>query len=125
MNERHFSIWIPVVFPSRNKAEIAARSNKFAGAALKKKYTQVAALFIGRHVCRGWVPLQRYSVSFLWVCKDERHDPDNLIAGSKYVLDGMVAAGLVAGDGWKNVQKIENRFIVNKSNPGVEISISF
>ena len=124
MDEKGFSIWIPVVFPSRNVSERAARSNKFSGASLKKKYTELAALFIGRWVRRDWIPLKRYSVSFLWVCKDERHDPDNVMSGMKYVLDGMVAAGLVAGDGWRHVQKIENRFTIDKLNPGVEISIS-
>ena len=125
MNENGFSIWIPVVFPSRNESERAARSNKFAGAGLKKKYTEQAALFIGRQVRRDWVPLTRYSVSFLWVCRDERQDPDGVMGGMKYVMDGMVAAGLVAGDGWRNVQKIENRFTVCKSNPGVRINVTF
>lgn len=125
MNHKGFSIWIPVIFPSRNKAEIAARSSKFAGASLKKKYTALAALFIGARIPRSWIPLNHYSVSFLWVCKDERHDPDNVMSGMKYVLDGMVAAGLVAGDRWKNVLRIENRFAVCKSNPGVQIDVTF
>ena len=100
MDEKCFSIWIPVVFPSRNESESAARSSKFAGASLKKKYTKLAVTFIGPYARRGWTPLQRYSVSFLWMCKDKRHDPDNVMAGMKFVFDGMVAAGLVAGDRW-------------------------
>lgn len=125
MDEKCFSIWIPVVFPSRNESESAARSSKFAGASLKKKYTKLAVTFIGPYARRGWTPLQRYSVSFLWMCKDKRHDPDNVMAGMKFVFDGMVAAGLVAGDRWENVQKIENRFAVCKSNPGVRINVTF
>jgi hypothetical protein len=122
---KEISIWIPVVFPSRNESERAARSSKFAGASLKKKYTKLAVTFIGPYARRGWTPLQRYSVSFLWVCKDKRHDPDNVMAGMKFVFDGMVAAGLVADDRWENVQKIENRFAVCKSNPGVRINVIF
>jgi hypothetical protein len=61
----------------------------------------------------------------LWVCKDERHDPDNVMSGMKYVLDGMVAAGLVAGDAWRNIIKLENSFWIDKKSPGVQIDVTF
>ena len=107
---KEFSIWIPVVFPSRNESERAARSSKFAGASLKKKYTKLAVTVHRSIREKGMAPLQRYSVSFLWVCKDKRHDPDNVMAGMKFVFDGMVAAGLVAGDRWENVHEDRESF---------------
>ena len=123
MGENIVSIWIPVVFPSRNESEGAARSNKYAGASLKKRFTRMAELCIRERMPSGCKTMDRYSVSILWVCKDDKTDPDNVLGGIKYVMDGLVAAGLVAGDRWKNVVKIENRFVVRESNPGVHVYV--
>lgn len=121
---REFSVFIPHEFPSRNKLENISRANKFFGAAFKKKYTKLAEMFIRDKVPRGWVPLQRYRIYLRWVCKDERQDPDNVLSGGiKPVMDGMVDAGLVAGDRWKNVESIETSFSVDRVNPGVLVIV--
>jgi hypothetical protein len=64
----------------------------------------------------------RYDVHFGWVCKNKRQDPDNVISAMKYVFDGMVTAGLVAGDGWNNVREITNRLEIGKVS-GVRVMV--
>lgn len=122
---RVFAVWIPVAFPGRNVAERAARANKYAGAELKKRFTAIACVYVRSAMPRGWVPLEKYGVEFRWVCVSCRQDPDNVTSGCKYVLDGMVRAGLVAGDGWRNVQAIKHSFTLDrKSGPGVEVVVT-
>jgi hypothetical protein len=48
-------------------------------------------------------------------------DPDNIAAGKKFLLDGLQAAGVISGDGWKQIASLEDRFVVDKENPGVEV----
>jgi hypothetical protein len=56
------------------------------------------------------------------VCENRRQDPDNVISAMKYVFDGMVTAGLVAGDGWNNVREITNRLEIGKVS-GVRVMV--
>lgn len=60
---------------------------------------------------------------FTWYCKDQKKDPDNISFAKKYILDGMVDAGVLKNDGWKQIQGFEDRFEVDKDNPRVEVEI--
>jgi Holliday junction resolvase RusA-like endonuclease len=62
-------------------------------------------------------------VRCLWFEKDKRRDPDNIRVGIKYILDGLVEAGVLPTDGWKYITGLEDRFYVDKERPRVEIEI--
>ena len=57
------------------------------------------------------------------VLQKQKRDKDNIIAGQKFVLDGLVAAGIIENDGWKQVGNIFHYFEVDSENPRVEILI--
>ncbi len=95
-----------------------------AYAAIKKYWTEVIDLLCkaqGIRPVRGLA-----SFRFVWYEKDRRRDPDNLAAGGrKLVLDGLVKAGVLQGDGWRHVQGWEDEFRVTQrpGRPGVLVVI--
>ena len=60
-----------------------------------------------------------------WYCKDKHKDPDNIAAAVKFIWDGLVAAGVIPNDGWKENAGWENHFEVDKQNPRVEIDLMY
>lgn len=116
-------IWVPLYFPGRNEAEREARAHKMAGAKLKKKYTDIVTLFAQEWRPSGWKPIKRYSLRLVWHCVNRNRDPDNVAAAIKYVLDGLVDAGIVAGDRWNNVTEIEHKFLLAPKE-GVQVFIT-
>lgn len=79
-----------------NEHDNANRSNRFAGAALKKRMTELVALQCGR-----LKPITRPVIlSFNWHYSS-RHDFDNIGFARKYVQDGMVHSGKLPDDNQK------------------------
>ena len=80
------------------------------GADQKKQYTGIiAGLVRGKHAP---VPQEPLVWVFQWVCEDKRTDPDNITVGAKFILDGLQEAGIIEGDGWRQVGAIIHTFEV-------------
>jgi hypothetical protein len=62
---------------------------------------------------------------FTWIEPNKGRDPDNISAGGrKLILDGLVAAGVIANDGWKQVRGLQDRaFIVDTARVGAIVEI--
>ena len=45
------------------------------------------------------------------------------MAGQKFILDGLVAAGTIPNDSQKYIKRIQHEFDVDKQNPRVEVVI--
>jgi len=58
-----------------------------------------------------------------WYCKDRKHDPDNVAFAKKFILDGLVRAGVLKQDGWNQISGFVDNFELDPENPGVEVSI--
>lgn len=58
-----------------------------------------------------------------WIEKNRRRDPDNIASAVKFIWDGLVEAGVISNDGWKQNGGWTNRFEVDKDNPRVEVMI--
>lgn len=70
----------------------------------------------GRHGLK-WRTLKRAGVSIAFGLPDKRHrDLDNLIASTKPLLDGIVAAGLIIDDSIDVITRIEFGAVVNGTN---------
>ena len=106
--------------PDLNK--IIAESKIYWGkyAKSKKGYDMIVAAFAKR-----LKPVRSYPVEIhcCWRTADRRKDPDNIAAGIKFILDGLVKAGILRGDGFSEVSKITHEFTVDKSNIGVEVTL--
>ena len=76
----------------------AERRNKYVGAKIKKMDTETVA-WIAKSTLK---PVDRItSIDITFRVADKRTDKDNLIFSTKFILDGLVVAGIIKGDGWK------------------------
>jgi hypothetical protein len=90
-------------------------------AELKQVYQSVCQLDLKRaklKPIRGPV-----SLTFVWMEPNAKMDPDNRMAGQKFILDALVALKILQNDGWKDIRSITHEWAVDKERPGVRILI--
>ena len=110
---------IPGELPSMNEIIEAAKRHRMAYSNMKEEYTELVRLNCLR--CHRFD--NPVSVSVTWYTKDERKDPDNVIAGQKFIFDGLVKAHVIPNDTRRFVREIRHRFETDRENPRVEIEI--
>jgi len=97
-------------FPSLNDYINACRSNKFGGAAMKKK--------VQKDISQKILQLPKFetpiSIDFLWFEKNARRDYDNIAFAKKFILDAMVEQGRIKDDNRKFVTGFSDRFHLGK-----------
>ena len=108
--------------PGLNDYTKACRSNKFVGAQMKADAEQLISLFI-RNQHLEPVPGKVY-VSFTWYEPNERRDPDNVAFAKKFILDALVANGIIEGDSRKYIKGFSDEVITDKKNPRIVIDIT-
>jgi Holliday junction resolvase RusA-like endonuclease len=106
--------------PGLNDIVREARTHWSRGARQKKEWTRACAYYA--------MKLQRISssckIQFTWIEPDKRRDVDNIAAGAKFILDGMIEAGKLAGDGRQWVRQIVHVFPEpDKKNPRIVVEI--
>jgi hypothetical protein len=112
-------ITVPGEMPGMN--EIVAEAKRHFGS-----YSEMKALYTGavRYAAHG---LPRVCgpavVTCHWYVRNRRRDPDNISSGTKFLLDGLVTAGVLEGDGWKHIAGISHTFAVDRERPRVEVDI--
>lgn len=113
------SLFIPHQFITLNQYILKERGNRFAASKIKKDETHIAYLH-----SRGFEFKTPCRLQFTWYVKNKRTDPDNIAFGKKFILDGMVKAGVMPDDTFKHIIGFTDEFIVDKDNVGVKISVS-
>lgn len=69
-------------------------------------------------------PMKKIWINFIWIEPDRKRDPDNIAAAKKFILDGMILAGLIKNDGWNEIAGWIDRFHVTKQiQPGCLVLI--
>lgn len=58
-----------------------------------------------------------------WQEPNKRRDPDNISAGKKLIFDALTTSGILPGDGWKTIGGFTECFQVNRSQPGVHVTL--
>ena len=113
-------ITIPGELPDLNQIIRIAKSHPMAYARAKEVHTEAVAWN-----CVGNKPKLKMPVDIVctWYTKDLRKDPDNVSAGVKFVLDGLVKAGILPDDRRKQINSISHKFDVDKHNPRVEVAL--
>jgi hypothetical protein len=119
------TLWIPGTFPGLNELIESAKGHGGSGggySSMKLAWTNRAwGEALSARLPRLPGPV---SIDFTWIEKNQRRDPDNVAAGGrKLILDGLVKAGVLQGDGWKIIQSWTDRFQVSKERPGVGLII--
>lgn len=106
--------------PGRNESEKAARTHWSVGAKMKKEYTDLIMC-----VCKSQKikPVEKARIEVTFFEKDMRRDSDNVYGGLKYILDGMVKAGVLKNDTRKIVKLYINPVELDRQNPRIEVKI--
>ncbi|BCJ86471.1 RusA family crossover junction endodeoxyribonuclease [Effusibacillus dendaii] len=79
--------------------------------------------YVVKFAAKNLPHMKRINLTIHWYCKDKRQDKDNIMAGTKFILDGLKEAGVIENDGWKQIGDINNRFYVDKENPRIEVEV--
>lgn len=59
-----------------------------------------------------------------WIEKNRMRDPDNIAGGgTKFICDGLIEAGVIENDGWKQIAGFKHSFTIDRDNPRIEIII--
>ena len=110
---------IPGELPDLNTIIAAAKDHFGQYSTIKLDSTNIVS-YLAIKLPKG---LPRVHVVCHWYCKDRRKDPDGVSGGVKFILDGLVKAGVLENDGWKQIAGIEHRFSVDKQAPRVEVAL--
>jgi Holliday junction resolvase RusA-like endonuclease len=97
--------------PHLNEYIQKERSNRFMGAKLKKEATDLVTIQSKRYA--GKITEYPVAVIMNWYIKPNRGkyaDPDNVGFGAKFVLDGLVHAGVLEDDTFKQIESITHQF---------------
>ena len=113
---------IPGRFPSLNDYIAAERKNRHIAAKMKRDETKrVADVAANSDMPTFQKPVHVY---FSWVEPNKRRDIDNIAFAHKFILDGLVDAGVLKGDSQKYVTGFVDLFRVDKDNPHVSVLIT-
>ena len=118
------TVFVPGPLPGQNEI-IAAAKVRFARGGkyseMKKTWTQRVANYFLVAKCPKF---NRVSIILEWIEAHNRRDPDNVMSGKKFILDGMVKAGVIPNDTRKYISKITHKFGDNeKLRPGVFVTV--
>lgn len=97
--------------PTLNEYIAQERGNKITASSAKKKYTNWVRVLTLNQTRERLTGL--YDLTLTWYRKDNKHDADNVYFGIKFILDGMVSANLIPGDGRKYIQNISHQIITS------------
>ena len=117
-----YKLIIPGRLPNLNDYTKKCRANKFAGATMKKDCETAIGWHIKIHL-KGVKITKPVYLNYIWFEKDKKRDHDNVCFSQKFIQDALVAAGVLEGDGWKNIIGFSHSFEVSKNNPRIEILI--
>lgn len=107
--------------PGTNEIVNANRTNKHAGANQKKKWTGKVVKYCTYSKLK---PVEgQIDLKITWYEPNMRRDKDNIMGSIKFIQDGLVDAGVIKNDGWKEIRKIFPIFEVDKKYPRVEVEL--
>jgi len=112
---------IPGRMPGFNEIIEAAKSGKGKYqpyAQMKETYTNMVAWSTKR------LPkFKKVALIITWYEPNRHRDPDNIMAGQKFIIDGLVTAGIIPNDNQKHIKGILHKFAIDKENPRIVVEI--
>ena len=111
---------LPFTLPGTNEITRKDRSAHWhVGAKLRKKAVADCAKALGAIV--NFMP--PVAIEFEWFEPNAKRDPDNIIAGQKFILDALVGRGFLPNDSQKEIRSLSHRVHVDAARPRVEVTV--
>lgn len=111
---------IPGELTNLNDYIKAERGNRFAGSKIKKEETERV-----HWECKiqklSLIEGSRFFV-FVWYVKNKKVDPDNIVFGKKFILDGLYNAGIIYNDSQEYVKGFVDIVKIDALKPRVELT---
>ena len=108
--------------PGLNDYTLANRTNRFAGAKMKKEQEEKIGACIRSQLQNvhfdGAVALD-----FYWYEPNKRRDIDNIAFAKKFILDSLVRNEIIESDSWSGVVSFSDNFAIDKRKPRIEVFI--
>jgi len=121
------TFWVPGPLPGQNEIIAAAKSGRGKGNAFsRQKSAWTNAVSLRARAARIGPFPSPVTIECVWREPSARRDPDNVCAGIKFVLDGLVEANVIHGDGRKHIAKITHEVETMErpgGYPGVYVTI--
>lgn len=114
-------LYIDFTFPSLNDYIKAMNGNRYTGNHMKQEFTDTVFW-----ACRAQ-GLSVYAIpvelKFTYYEKNHKRDPDNIVFAKKFILDGIVKAGIIPNDTQKYIKKFTDEWVVDGTNTGILVQI--
>ncbi len=113
-------IEIPGRLPGLNEIIDAAKLSPYIYSKMKDRYTNIIA----------WTAKMmpkfegKVDIKIKWIEPNGNRDPDNVAAGKKFILDGLVKSGIIKNDSSKYINSTYDIYEVDRKNPRIEIEIN-
>ena len=114
-------IVINAEMPDLNKIIKISKQHWAKYSKTKKQYTDLVA-YIAKTKKVNEINKPVYII-FRWYCKNKMKDPDNIAAGKKFILDGLVKAGVLKDDRWGHIRGFKDEFYIDNKSPRIEVDI--
>lgn len=109
-------------FPGVNEYVDACRKNKHVGARMKREQQRRVTDAITEY---GIKPMETpVDVYIRWHEPNKKRDKDNVRFAIKFILDGLVEAGIISNDKWKNISDLGDDYLVDRDNPRVVVFLN-
>jgi len=117
------TLWIPGRLPGLNEIVEDAKGSGGRGRKYSKSKREETDRIAWLAKAARLKPMGRVRVIFEWREPNLKRDVDNIRAGAKYVLDGLVAAKVLAKDGRKHVVGLADEYGLDRLLPGVLVTL--
>ena len=108
-------------FVTLNKYVNAERSNRFMAAKIKKDQTNSVAYLALEQCDKRFREVK--DIKFTWYKPNNRTDHDNIAFAKKFILDGLIKAGILKDDSPKYVRNFQDVFILDKTRDYISCTI--
>lgn len=107
--------------PNLNDYTKANRTNRFAGAKMKKECEEIITNHIKKQIHEKFD--NPVKLSFRWYEPNKRRDLDNIAFAKKFILDALVKNEIIKTDSWQGVVGFTDEFFLDPEIPRIEVDI--
>jgi len=105
-------LFIPIRFPSLNEYIGAMNRNRFVGNQMKREHTDLVAQYARVNKLGHFT--EPVTIEFHYTEPNNKRDGDNIVFAKKFILDGLVEAGVLTDDSQKWVKGFTDSWNVTK-----------